>query len=514
MKCTIPGANMKVLARAVQSLARIGDELYVEPDANSMSFRSVNSSRSAYASFTFNRSFFAFYKHEPSQPINSSQEDSCKCKISMKSCLPVFRSPVMLDRKVENCKMRLEDDGCKLVFEMKFRMGIAKTHFLPVIECETLQVVYTKDDASNSLLAQVQLFSDTVQNFHSTQEEVTLSVTSQKTSLRSYTDGSINPSKRKSTEILLDPVEFDKYVVNNETAITFSLKEFRALLAFAEATGQSVEASFDSGGKPVVFAVKHENTYEASFVLSTLSPEIDSTPQRMREQNSNTPVVSSVGTGAKEPTIPPNMRQSTSVASRINLTPSNENRLEEHFPELRGGTPRGIERVSVRKGESPSLLSNIRSDKSGNTSSRHHPDQTRGEKRSRPLERTVNNQEGSAQEDIHNNTHASFQGNRLNSSCVLSNRMMASNAINQERTSKDLSSAQQDFNTPPLMMSNASSVSLQLRESDYEDDTVASSPQPVRKRPRLLDIFDSTFDPTNIPGHDIIIADDSGDEPS
>ncbi|GLG94405.1 Cell cycle checkpoint control protein [Gryllus bimaculatus] len=451
MKCTIPGANMKVLARAVQSLARIGDELYVEPDANSMSFRSVNSSRSAYASFTFNRSFFAFYKHEPSQPLNSSQEDSCKCKISMKSCLPVFRSPVMLDRKVENCKMRLEDDGCKLVFEMKFRMGIAKTHFLPVIECETLQVVYTKDDASNSLLAQVQLFSDTVHNFHSTQEEVTLSVTSQKTSIRSYTDGSI---------------------------------------------------------------MKHENTYEASFVLSTLSPEIDSTPQRMREQNSNTPVVSSVGTGAKEPTIPPNVRQSTSVASRINLTPSNENRLEEHFPELRGGTPRGVERVSVRKGESPSLLSNTRSDKSGNTSSRHHPDQTRGEKRSRPLERTVNNQEGSAREDIHNNTHASFQGNRLNSSCVLSNRMMASNAINQERTSKDLSSAQQDFNTPPLMMSNASSVSLQLRESDNEDDTVASSPQPVRKRPRLLDIFDSTFDPTNIPGHDIIIADDSGDEPS
>jgi hypothetical protein len=71
---------ISVLARAVHALCRIGDELYVEPEPEKISFRAVSASKSAYASFTFFESFFSYYNYEQQW----SQEEDVTCKVSMK----------------------------------------------------------------------------------------------------------------------------------------------------------------------------------------------------------------------------------------------------------------------------------------------------------------------------------------------------------------------------------------------------------------------------------------------
>lgn len=60
----------------MHSLARIGDDLFLEFKNDGMIIRTVNSAQSAYSTFTFNEHFF----HSFSVDIN----DSVKCKISMK----------------------------------------------------------------------------------------------------------------------------------------------------------------------------------------------------------------------------------------------------------------------------------------------------------------------------------------------------------------------------------------------------------------------------------------------
>jgi hypothetical protein len=55
--------------------------------------------------------------------------------------------------------------------------------------------------------------------------------------------------KTVRTELYLEAGEFDHYIIGVDTSVTFSLREFRALLSFAEAVNLPVTASFETGGR-------------------------------------------------------------------------------------------------------------------------------------------------------------------------------------------------------------------------------------------------------------------------
>lgn len=60
-------------------LAKIGDEIYVNPQEESISFRTVNMAKSAYSDFTFHKNFFSYYTLG-----DLEEEEAHKCKISMR----------------------------------------------------------------------------------------------------------------------------------------------------------------------------------------------------------------------------------------------------------------------------------------------------------------------------------------------------------------------------------------------------------------------------------------------
>ena len=45
MKFILPGGNVKILGKAIHCLAKIGDEVDIEPDNNCLTLRTVNLSR-------------------------------------------------------------------------------------------------------------------------------------------------------------------------------------------------------------------------------------------------------------------------------------------------------------------------------------------------------------------------------------------------------------------------------------------------------------------------------------
>lgn len=143
MKCLLTGLNARVLAKAIQSLSRIGDELFLEAiPSGGLSVVTINSSKSAYASFVFSNSFFInFIRNDAGVDAG----DGNKCRISMKSVLSVFKNM----KQVEECKIVLKGKESRLVFKMKCRLDTTKTHFVSIIDGTKIETAYPTDNSPN-----------------------------------------------------------------------------------------------------------------------------------------------------------------------------------------------------------------------------------------------------------------------------------------------------------------------------------------------------------------------------
>uniref|UniRef100_A0A673HLI3 RAD9 checkpoint clamp component B n=1 Tax=Sinocyclocheilus rhinocerous TaxID=307959 RepID=A0A673HLI3_9TELE len=161
MKCVIEGNGIKVFGKAVHALSRIGDEIWLDPLEKGLAVRTVNSSQSAYACFCFTPLFFQQYIPDPD---------------IQKDC----------ERSVDKCEISINIPNSRVIFQFHCRHGITKTYNLGYQECEALQAVFPAHLSPNILMAQSKLLGDIVVHFPVSQEEVTLSISSFKVTLKTF----------------------------------------------------------------------------------------------------------------------------------------------------------------------------------------------------------------------------------------------------------------------------------------------------------------------------------------
>ncbi|ELV09514.1 cell cycle checkpoint control protein RAD9A isoform X2 [Tupaia chinensis] len=284
MKCLVTGGNVKVLGKAVHSLSRIGDELYLEPLEDGLSLRTVNSSRSAYACFLFAPLFF--HQYQAATP----GQDLLRCKILMKSFLSVFRSLAMLEKTVEKCCISLNGKNSRLVIQLYCKYGVRKTHNLSFQDCESLQAIFDPAVCPHVLRAPARVLGEAVLPFPPGLAEVTLGIGhGRRVILRSYQEEEADSTvKAMMTEMSLGEEDFQQLQAQEGVAITFCLKEFRGLLNFAESANLSLSIHFDAPGRPAIFSIE-DSLLEGHFVLATLS-ETDPHSQDLRSPESRQPV--------------------------------------------------------------------------------------------------------------------------------------------------------------------------------------------------------------------------------
>ncbi|XP_062854366.1 cell cycle checkpoint control protein RAD9B [Trichomycterus rosablanca] len=266
MKCVIEGNGVKVFGKAVHALSRIGEDIWLDPLEKGLAVRSVNSAHSAYACFLFSPLFFQQYILNLDQ---LKENKAAKCKVSLKSVLPLFRNVSSIDRTVHRCEITINISDNRVIFMFKCRHGITKTHNLRYQECEALQAVFPAHLCPNVLKAHSKLLSDMILHFPISQEEITLSVIPVRVKLKNYFEEDNEHNRSMCTEMSLHPDEFDYFQVGVDSEITFCLKELRGLLTFAESHGLPVCIHFGASGKPVSFSVD-DMLLEAIVVLATL----------------------------------------------------------------------------------------------------------------------------------------------------------------------------------------------------------------------------------------------------
>ncbi|XP_070690383.1 cell cycle checkpoint control protein RAD9B [Pempheris klunzingeri] len=266
MNCLLEGNCIKVFGKAIHALSRIGDKLWLDPTVKGLALRSVNSAHSAYACFLFSPLFF---QHYSLGSVSERGSEIIKCKLVMKSVLPLFRCLTSIERNVERCQISISIPSDRVVIQFFCRHGITKTHNLQFQESEALQAVFAPHLCPNVLKAPARLLGDMVMHFPVSQEEITLSMTPLRVSFRNYYEGGNDHVKMMCTEMSLHPDEFDYFQVGLNLDITFCLKELRGLLSFAESLCLPVSVHCAAAGKPVCFSVE-DMVLEATVVLATL----------------------------------------------------------------------------------------------------------------------------------------------------------------------------------------------------------------------------------------------------
>uniref|UniRef100_A0A3B3UA13 Cell cycle checkpoint control protein RAD9A n=1 Tax=Poecilia latipinna TaxID=48699 RepID=A0A3B3UA13_9TELE len=148
------GVCFTALGKAIHALSRIGNELWLDPMVKGLALRSVNSAHSAYGCFLFSPMFFQQYSLESASKQSS---DTIKCKLVMKSVLPLFRCLTSIERSVERCHMSVSTCA---PFTLCLVLGIIKTHNIHFQESEALQAVFDSHLCPNVLKAPARLALD------------------------------------------------------------------------------------------------------------------------------------------------------------------------------------------------------------------------------------------------------------------------------------------------------------------------------------------------------------------
>ncbi|BFF96697.1 cell cycle checkpoint control protein RAD9A [Drosophila madeirensis] len=261
MKYTLEGTNARVMAKAVQSLSKLGKELFIEIEQQGLQMRAINATQSAVGSIFFRRSMFEVFDKPPYSDFY--------CKISMKCCLAVFRNM----SEVEYCELNLIDNQNSLQVNLRCKLETTKEATISIIDDQNINTNIDTAQRSNILLGDHKLFMDISNIFNSTEEELTLEANADSLVAKNYIEGTRVNDKFMRTQLKLKPKEFDRYQVIKNTVITFCIKEFRAFLLFGECLNASLSLEFDDAGSPCMLKVKKHGEIECLLIMSTLSPD-------------------------------------------------------------------------------------------------------------------------------------------------------------------------------------------------------------------------------------------------
>lgn len=197
MKFVIAGGNLKIFGKTIHCLSKIGDEIYFEPLEQSISLKTINSSRSTFVSYSFKKKFFTHFDNDLKSKLNDTliddsrfgddpneiqSEEQFKCKIPSKCLLTIFKNINNIEKNVEKCTITIKhvllnnesqtrvydydatmmkkvvnDKNEEEIFEIKFliimscKFGLKKTYILSISECENLEAVFNRTSCTNHL---------------------------------------------------------------------------------------------------------------------------------------------------------------------------------------------------------------------------------------------------------------------------------------------------------------------------------------------------------------------------
>ncbi|KAG0648557.1 DNA repair rad9 [Hyphodiscus hymeniophilus] len=265
---------------ALVCLGKFSEAVSIEAVHDKLILTALNSSKSAYASFTLiGNKFFSKYQY---RGVGGQAREKFNCKIYNKALLSVFKGRVVdptreKDTAVERCDVSIEDgEGetkSRFIIKIVCRHGVLKTYRLTFESVAPMHALFVKDAALNRWSIASKTLREFVEHFGPGAEQLDIYSEDGRVSLTSYTEkvmsGNQVLKQPLHTTVAIDTLEFGEFSVEEMLHIVISVKDFKSIITHAGIFSTTVTALYSHPSSPMQITYSDEGLF-CEFILMTI----------------------------------------------------------------------------------------------------------------------------------------------------------------------------------------------------------------------------------------------------
>ncbi|KAL7946771.1 Rad9 domain-containing protein [Trichoderma barbatum] len=279
---------------ALNCLSKFSEDVSIEARKDSFFLSTMNTSKSAYASFRFatNR-FFGRYQYQGTGQF----QEKFFCSMYIRGLASLFRSRSGVESRgdvdkqtiIDRCDVAIEDgEGVKSRFIARiiFRNGLTATHRLPFEVSMPVHAKFNKQEALYHWSISSRTLKQLVDHFGPGTEYLDINTDGDHVNFTCFSEKTISDDavlkKPLHTSIAVETDEFDDIDVEDKLQIVVSIKDIRAITQHAAITGNAIVARYSLPARPMQFSYASD-AISCEFLIMTVGERGGNPAQRTKK---------------------------------------------------------------------------------------------------------------------------------------------------------------------------------------------------------------------------------------
>ncbi|KAJ5963800.1 Rad9/DDC1 [Penicillium vulpinum] len=332
---------------ALICLSKFSETVAIEAEPEILRLSALNSTKTGFASFTFEKEeFFEAYYFNSSNDGRSGSAPLNRffCQIYIKALLSIFRGRVdkNKDTAVERCDMELHEDlqqtECRLTVKMICGLGVIKSYKLTYEPAAIQHAVFDKSKATSMWAADPRFLKQLIEHFSLSAEQLDMYSDSGRAVFTSFTtkitEGKEILKHPVHTSVAADNRDFQEYLVEENMHVAINLKDFKAVVAHAETANATVTARYTRPCKPLQLEYRFEGISAEFTVMTRGQADSEDVPMSTRAtipRQTPTVPISAVRPRDTRPSVIPSAQMPPPPPRSRSIRPLNGSSTQENL---------------------------------------------------------------------------------------------------------------------------------------------------------------------------------------
>ncbi|EGY14509.1 uncharacterized protein VDAG_05673 [Verticillium dahliae VdLs.17] len=288
---TLSEDAVSALRDALICLNKFSDDVSFEAQKDKFVLTALNSSKSAYACFTFSTARFC-------SRYAFDGRDKFYCTLYTRALISIFRSRASGDLQrgiasgadrsdgrdgaIDRCEVSVEDGPgvqvSRFVAKLIFRNGLASTHRLPFEVAVPVHAKFSREEAGNHWTIPSRTLRQLMEHFGPGVELLDICSDGEHVKFTCFTE----KTKPLHTSIAIEIDEFEDIEVEDKLRIVMNVRDFRAIIQHAGIAGTNLSARYSTPARPIQVTYPGDGI-ACEFLLMTVGERGGNPAQKTRK---------------------------------------------------------------------------------------------------------------------------------------------------------------------------------------------------------------------------------------